>query len=167
MELRRRYVTGVGKKPRSDEELALFMDQTGRLRGWKGDPPVPCILLSQLWLRTLPLNQPLAGRCSMFASIETSILSDLSESRGCEIPALDKVHKAPATANRFNEKRNIDFGQLQPAVRDIYAVVRIVIRATLTLFLSTCTLRFECEQQQRDNCRDATRTLERTVFRKQ
>ncbi|KAK1134560.1 hypothetical protein K0M31_007342, partial [Melipona bicolor] len=111
MELRQRYVTGVGKKPRSDEELALFMDQTGRLRGWKGDPPVPCILLSQLWLRTLPLNQPLAGRCSMFASIETSILSDLPESRGCEISALDKVHKAPATANRFNEKRNIDFGQ--------------------------------------------------------
>ena len=38
MELRGRYVTGVGKKPRSDEELALFMDQTGRLRGWKGAP---------------------------------------------------------------------------------------------------------------------------------
>ena len=33
-------------------------------------------------------------------------LSDFSESRGCEIPALDKVHKAPATDSM--KKENVD-----------------------------------------------------------
>lgn len=89
------------------------MDQTGRLRGWKGIL-VACILLSRPWLRTLPLNQPsspsLAGRCSMFAGIESTILP--TEYRGLRIPALDKVHKAleSPSVRRLNEKRYIDFG---------------------------------------------------------
>ena len=137
MELRRRYVTGVGKKPRSDEELALFMDQTGRLRGWKGDPPVPCILLSQLWLRTLPLNQPLAGRCSMFASIETSILSRIS--RNLAVAKFQHWIKYIKPRQPIQWKKKYRFRVTPAAVRDIYAGVRIVIRATSTLFLSTCT----------------------------
>lgn len=77
-------VTGVRKKPfRRVDELALFMDQTGRLRLRLDGTSilVTCVLLSRLWVRTLPLNQPSAGRCSMFGN---RIVDSPANFRSCE-----------------------------------------------------------------------------------